>query len=349
MEIRVHGPGQEPTAARGHDAHARERLRARGRASASPKGSSTRAADLDTVAYCLAGEGEQEYNVVTVELRQPVDLAGHERNFVGERELRAVRQDDARPGRAALRAGRRGPGGRAVGARDAPGPAARRADRVRRAPVGCTPPRASRPTASSRRCAKTSGVTTPLDKLIGHARARAAAAARRRRAAGLGAGQLRDRAEGRRRRASRSCARCRRRRAWRSTRRPQFGQTLVGFLAGRPGERLHASRARRPRPLASQADGTQASRQGSRRPSARGAHLWVGFKPYGVGETKPNHYKEIVNTVWDNRAQPAVRVADPEQGRVRRVRARCRRVPRLDDQRRAPVHDAAQPPEVSTR
>ena len=29
--------------------------------------------------------------------------------------------------------------------------------------------------------------------------------------------------------------------------------------------------------------------------------LWVGFKPYGAGETKPNHYKEIVKTVWENR------------------------------------------------
>jgi molybdopterin-dependent oxidoreductase alpha subunit len=29
--------------------------------------------------------------------------------------------------------------------------------------------------------------------------------------------------------------------------------------------------------------------------------LWVGFKPYGIGETKPNHYKEMVKTVWENR------------------------------------------------
>ena len=28
---------------------------------------------------------------------------------------------------------------------------------------------------------------------------------------------------------------------------------------------------------------------------------WVGFKPYGAGETKPNHYKEIVKSVWENR------------------------------------------------
>jgi molybdopterin-dependent oxidoreductase alpha subunit len=29
--------------------------------------------------------------------------------------------------------------------------------------------------------------------------------------------------------------------------------------------------------------------------------LWVGFKPYGAGETKPNHYVEIARTLWDNR------------------------------------------------
>jgi molybdopterin-dependent oxidoreductase alpha subunit len=29
--------------------------------------------------------------------------------------------------------------------------------------------------------------------------------------------------------------------------------------------------------------------------------LWVGFKPYGMGERKPNHYKEIAQTFWENR------------------------------------------------
>ena len=29
--------------------------------------------------------------------------------------------------------------------------------------------------------------------------------------------------------------------------------------------------------------------------------LWVGFKPYGIGETKPNHYKEMFKTLWENR------------------------------------------------
>jgi molybdopterin-dependent oxidoreductase alpha subunit len=29
--------------------------------------------------------------------------------------------------------------------------------------------------------------------------------------------------------------------------------------------------------------------------------LWVGFKPNGIGETKPKHYKEIFKTLWENR------------------------------------------------
>ena len=71
--------------------------------------------------------------------------------------------------------------------------------------------------------------------------------------------------------------------------------------------------------------------------------LWVGFKPYGIGETKPNHYKEIAQDALGEPRQPAVRVAHPQPGRLRRVRARCRRLPRLDALGRAPLHDAAQP------
>jgi molybdopterin-dependent oxidoreductase alpha subunit len=29
--------------------------------------------------------------------------------------------------------------------------------------------------------------------------------------------------------------------------------------------------------------------------------LWVGFKPYGIGETKPNHYKDMLKVLWENR------------------------------------------------
>lgn len=32
--------------------------------------------------------------------------------------------------------------------------------------------------------------------------------------------------------------------------------------------------------------------------------LWVGFKPYGIGETKPNHYAEMLRTAWENKRHP---------------------------------------------
>ena len=32
--------------------------------------------------------------------------------------------------------------------------------------------------------------------------------------------------------------------------------------------------------------------------------LWVGWKPYGIGETKPNHYAEMLRTVWENKRHP---------------------------------------------
>ncbi len=80
MEIRVHGPGQEPRPLAvtmrtpGHDfelavGFCRTENVIRGHD------------DLDSVAYCLAGEGEQEYNVVTVRLRRPYHPVGPDRVF----------------------------------------------------------------------------------------------------------------------------------------------------------------------------------------------------------------------------------------------------------------------------
>src|SRR5438105_8462388 len=37
------------------------------------------------------------------------------------------------------------------------------------------------------------------------------------------------------------------------------------------------------------------SRRGLRRDQ------WVGWRPNGIGEQKPNHYGAIVHTIWDNR------------------------------------------------
>ena len=114
--------------------------------------------------------------------------------------------------------------------------------------------------------------------------------------------------------------------------------------ARRPRQRLHASRAHRRRALTgASACGLEGDRRRSSRPSARRRDLWVGFKPNGIGETKPNHYREIAQDRLGEPRQPPVRVADPAQGRVRRLRARGRRLPRLDDHRRAPLHDPPRP------
>jgi len=72
MEIRLHGPGQSPVALAvtmrtpGHDFELAVGF-------CLTEGLLRGFADLDSVAYCLAGEGEQEYNVVTVKLRHPVE------------------------------------------------------------------------------------------------------------------------------------------------------------------------------------------------------------------------------------------------------------------------------------
>jgi FdhD protein len=79
MEIRVHGPGQEPMPLAvtmrtpGADFELAVGFCITEGIVAGPAG-------VLAVAYCLEG-GEQRYNVVTVRLREPVSLEGHERHF----------------------------------------------------------------------------------------------------------------------------------------------------------------------------------------------------------------------------------------------------------------------------
>lgn len=81
MEIRVHGPGQEPRPLAvtmrtpGNDFELAVGF-------CMTEGVLSGIDDLDRVAYCLAGEGQQEFNVVTVKLRKRVVLDGTERRFV---------------------------------------------------------------------------------------------------------------------------------------------------------------------------------------------------------------------------------------------------------------------------
>jgi FdhD protein len=81
MEIRLHGPEQEPEAlvvtmrTPGSDFELAVGF-------CRTEGLLQSADDLDSVAYCLGGAGEQEFNIVTVKVRTPIDRRGHERVFV---------------------------------------------------------------------------------------------------------------------------------------------------------------------------------------------------------------------------------------------------------------------------
>ncbi len=81
MEIRVHGPQQEPMPfvvtmrTPGHDFELAAGL-------CLTEGLIATAGEIDSIAYCLGGEGEQLYNVVTVRLRSPVAEGLRDRRYL---------------------------------------------------------------------------------------------------------------------------------------------------------------------------------------------------------------------------------------------------------------------------
>jgi FdhD protein len=81
MEIRAHGPGQVAAPVTvtmrtpGNDFELAVGFCVSERVVARPH-------DIATVAYCVSGEAPQEYNVVTVTTRTPIDLEVHRRAFV---------------------------------------------------------------------------------------------------------------------------------------------------------------------------------------------------------------------------------------------------------------------------
>ena len=81
MEIRIHAPGQAPTPLAvtmrtpGNDFELAVGFCLSEQVVQIPN-------DIATVAYCLSGDGPQEFNVVTVTTRTAVDFDAHQRAFV---------------------------------------------------------------------------------------------------------------------------------------------------------------------------------------------------------------------------------------------------------------------------
>ena len=340
MEIRVHGPGQEPRPLAitmrtpGNDFELAVGF-------CLTEGVLDRSDDLDTVAYCLAGEGEQEYNVVTVTLRRPVALDGPERRFVanascglcGKTTLDEVEQHCA--------AGRGRAGSRRRSILASLPDRLRAAQAVFDATGGLHAVRTvHRPKASSIALREDVGRHNALDKLIGHAalEQRLPLADEVLMVSGRVSFEIVQKAA-----VAGIPIVC-------AVSAPsslavdaanRFGQTLVGFVRGdRANVYTHFERDRR-RQVASAcglegigedqvAQANEARSLGRIQAVRHGrdeAQPLQGDRPHVLGESR----------------QPSLRVADHAQGCVRRLRARSRRLPRLDAVGRAPLHHSPQP------
>ena len=119
--------------------------------------------------------------------------------------------------------------------------------------------------------------------------------------------------------------------------------TLVGFVRGDPPVANLYTPGRRP------LMGWREQLTGWRRSG------WAGLRPNGAGLQKPHHYRDMAQGGVGQPRPPEVRARRAHQGRVRRVRARRGRPPRLDHRRHPPLHHAAAacssstPPTRSTR
>jgi hypothetical protein len=340
MEIRVHGPGQDPC---------RSRSRCARRATTSSSRSACAAPRAHRVARRRSrrhrvlprdppGAGA-EYNVVTVALRRPSLGDLRDRSYLASSSCGIC-------GKAALdevevRGARRwgpGPGRRESSCSALPDHARRSRQRVFDQTGGLHA--AARFTADGE-LLRDARRRRPPQRARQARRSRAARAAScrsRRGAARVGPALVRARAEGRGRRDPRAVRgvgavepRGRGRRAVR--------QTVVGFLRdGRFNVYTHPER------IDASTDGLEGLGEDQGGGGTR-ASLWVGLEAERHRRAEAQPLRRDREDDLGEPPEPAVRVAHPAQGRVRRLRARCRRLPRLDDLRRAPLHDPPRPAE----
>ena len=294
MEIRVHGPGQEPRAARGHDAHAGQRLRARGRVLPHRRARRDDRRDRHDRVLPRRARGR-----AALQHRDGAAApAGRRRRPRAAASSRTRRAGSAaRPRSTRSRCGAR-PSGQArssrrvgrrrcrIGSPSTSGCSTRR--------VGCTRPRAS-PRRELLAVREDVGRHNALDKLIGARAARRGAAARRRGAARVGP-------------ACRSSS-CRRPRSpgipvlcavsapssLAVAAAERFGQTVVGFLrGGRFNVYTHPERIDLGRLMASRRNARRAI--SSQAPGACGASSGSAGSPTASASRSRNHYRGSAKT-----------------------------------------------------
>ena len=176
MEIRVHGPGQEPAPVAVAMRTPGQRLRARGRALPDRRDhhvADRRRHDRRTASRRMPtepdGKPEQQYNIVTVRLRRPVAADVRERRYLATSACGVCGKaalDEVEVRCEPVGAGPRVPRRASCGSC----PSCSRSGSVcSTGPAGCTPRRGSPPTGELVAVREDVGRHNALDKLIGHA------------------------------------------------------------------------------------------------------------------------------------------------------------------------------------
>ncbi len=340
IELRVHGPGEEPSPfvvtmrTPGNDFELAAGF-------CLTEGICTSADDIQQIAYCLGGDGEQLFNVVTVRLRH-AGCRRRARASLPRRTRRAGSAARPRSTRSKCAASRWVPARRLrQRARDvAAGTACEQHQRVfatdRRSPRGgalCTGRRAPRGARRRRPPQRARQADRPRA-------ARSRACRSRTTSCSFRGGCRSNSCRRPRSRASPCCARCRRRRASRWRRPSSFGQTIVGLPARRPVQRVHASRTHRLTDDVKRG-GANAGRSHQEPRRARGATSGSGGSRTASASRSRHHYGAIAHTIWDNRRSLPFAWRILRKGVCDGCALGVAGLPRLDDQRRASVHDAA--------